>query len=360
MINPRNEIYNLTEYIPGKNPETLKREKCIDKIVKLASNENPIGSSPMALKNVYEYLKSGLNIYPDGASYELRKKLATKYKLGMENILITNGGDEAISIVASTFLNSQCDVIISNLTFKRYTDSSLLQGANIINVDLKDFTYDLTKILNSITANTKLIYLTNPNNPTGTILSQEALFNFFDKIPKDILILYDEAYGEYVDDDNFPKDSRHFFTKYKNVITLKTFSKIYGLAALRIGYITATKPLIEYMNKVRPPFNVNALGQVAAIGAIDDDEFLAKSHKTNLLEKKFLYNEFDKLNISYIKTQANHILIYSDKYDGNTLTSKLEDKGVIVRSFNKYVRVTIGTHDENEFFIKILKDILNN
>lgn len=359
MIKPRAEINPMVAYKPGKNPETLRREKGLERIIKLASNENPLGSSNKAIAAVQAYMENGFNTYPDGASYELRKKISEKYDLPMDNILPTNGGDEAIAVIGATFINPGDEVLISRLTFPRYTDTSMLGSAKIINIDLKDFRYDLPEILNRITDKTRLIWLTNPNNPTGTMLSEEELFNFFDQVREDILIVYDEAYGEFVDDPTFPKDARHFYVKYPNVITLKTFSKIYGLAALRVGYMCADHNLIGHMQKARCPFNVNALAQVAAAAALDDEEFLKATYDNNIKEKEYLYKSYDELGIHYLRTQTNHIFLCIDGHSAPESYEFLENRGVITRAFgDKYLRISIGTHEENELLVNALTALI--
>ncbi|SHH00950.1 histidinol phosphate aminotransferase apoenzyme [Anaerosphaera aminiphila DSM 21120] len=359
MIKPREEIVNIVPYIPGRPIEDVQREYGLEHVIKLASNENPLGTSEVVKKALIDYINGGINIYPDGNATNLKEKLSKKLNLQPNNFLITNGGDESLSLVAEAYLNPTDEVILSELTFPRYTDSSTIMGAKINVVPMKNLNYDLNAICENINSNTKLIWICNPNNPTGTLLTEKEITDFLDTVPEDILVIYDEAYIEFADSEDAPKNAYLLFQKYPNVLTVKTFSKIYGLAGLRVGYLTGQPEIIENINKVRGPFNCNVLGQIAAINALDDEDFLKKVYDNNIEGKKYLYKVFEELNISYTKSQTNHIFFEAPSMNSKTLFEKMQKKGVIIRPFpGNYVRVSIGTKDENEEFAKVLKEVI--
>ncbi|WP_138160273.1 histidinol-phosphate transaminase [Peptoniphilus catoniae] len=359
MLKPRDEILKVAAYVPGKPIEYVKREFNLDYVVKLASNENPLGTSPKVIKALTDYIKNGVNFYPDGSSLNIRTKLAEKYKIGVENILITNGADDALGIIAQAYLNEGDEVLVSEYSFQRYTDNSSIMGAKVKLVPMDNFHFDLDKMFEGVNEKTKIIWLCNPNNPTGTMLEEDKVIEFIEKVPKDTLIVYDEAYREYVSSDKYPKDTVHFFQKYENVLTVKTFSKIYGLAGLRIGYVIGNKDIISALDKTRQPFNANALAQVAAIAALDDEDFIKKVYETNLEGKEYLYKVFEKLNLPYIKSEANHIFFESPGIDSKVLFEALEKEGVIVRpQKGSYTRLTVGTMEENKFFAEKLEKVL--
>ncbi|RVU54722.1 histidinol-phosphate transaminase [Anaerosphaera multitolerans] len=361
MIKPRPEIVDILPYVPGKPIEDVQREYGLEHVIKLASNENPLGTSGKVKEALIDYIKGGLNLYPDGNSTNLKEKLAQKYNLNTDNFLPTNGGDEALSLIVQAYVNPTDEVILSELTFPRYTHTSTIMGAKLTYIPMKDLKYDLDGIYNAINENTKLIWLCNPNNPTGTMLSEKEILDFLNKVPEDILVVYDEAYIEFVDSPNAVKNAYLLFKEYPNVITLKTFSKIHGLAGLRIGYLVGEPEILNNMNKIRDPFNCNTLAQIAAIHALDDDEFIKKVYDNNIKGKEYLYKNLNELNIPYTDSQTNHIFIETPTIDSKTLFEEMQKKGVIVRPFGEnYTRVSIGTEAENIKFIEALKEILNN
>lgn len=356
-IKCRDEIKDLSPYVPGKPIEDVKREYGLDEVIKLASNENPLGCS----KNALEAIKNtdSLELYPDGNCTELKQELASRLDLDCKEIILTNGSDEMVDMLAKTFINSGDEVIMSELTFPRYYSVTKMMGARPVVVPLKDWAYDLDGMFKAITNKTKLIWLCNPNNPTGTIFTEDELLKFLDSIPKNIIVVYDEAYNEYATHDDYPRNTGNLLKKYPNLIIMRTFSKIYGLAALRIGYTLANKNIIENIEKIRCPFNVNSIAQNAAIAALKDEDFVKRSYEMNKEGKKYLYEEFDKLGFEYAPSETNHIFVNVGK-ESNFIFEELQKRGVIIRPFmNTYIRVTIGTMEQNEIFIEKLKEVLS-
>lgn len=349
----RPAIKNLQEYVPGKNPEKAG-------VVKLASNENPFGPSPLALKAIDKETKN-LHIYPDQKSIALRQALSKKLGVTPENVIIGNGSDEIMQLAAATFLSPGEEVIIPAHTFSLYkTFTEIFDGKPIL-VELNNLEQDLEAMAKAATKKTKLIFLCNPHNPTGTYLSAKQLETFLNKIPENVLVVLDEAYAEYAESTDFPGSIKYLKTS-KNILILRTFSKFYGLAGLRIGYGLAKPELISYMFRVKPPFNVNRLAQAGALAALDDEAFQDKTHQNNVEGKKYLYSELDKLGFEYKKTESNFIYINLKK-SADEVFLQLMKKGVIIRplaSFGlpKAIRVSIGTKEQNKKFILALAGLI--
>lgn len=361
MIKCREEMHNVNAYIPGKPIETVKREFNIDKVIKMASNENPFGTSEKVKEALTNYIENGLALYPDGSAYYLKEKLSKKFGVEQKNILISNGGDDALALIALSYLSNEDEVILSEYSFVRYNDNSNIQGSKIVEIPMVDFKIDLEGILKAINEKTKLIWICNPNNPTGTLLEEEEIISFFERVPKDVLIVYDEAYGEFIKNEKAPKNAFEFFKTYPNVITVKTFSKIYGLAGLRIGYLLADEEIIEIINRGRLPFNVNVLGLLAAEVALDDEEFVNFVFEENLKGREFFYNLFEELNIPYVISETNFVFFETPMIDSRDLFLELQKRGVIIRpQRNNYSRISIGTMEENKIFEKEFKEVLNN
>ncbi|MDO5041448.1 MAG: histidinol-phosphate transaminase [Peptoniphilus sp.] len=359
MIEPRKAILNVTPYVPGKPAEQVMAEFNLDDVVKLASNENPIGTSQKVIDALIEYIKTGVNIYPDGSSIKIRKQIAEHFNLKPENILMSNGADDALGIIAQTFLTEGDEVLISEYSFARYGDNSKIMGATIKEIPMKDFKFNLEAMKKAINEKTKLIWLCNPNNPTGTMLTEEEVIPFIESVPKNIIIVYDTAYGEYVTSDKYPKDSIHFFEKYPNVLTVKTFSKIYGLAGLRVGYVVSSPEINDLLNRTRQPFNCNVLSQIAAGVALEDEEFVKKAYDLNKEGKEYLYALFEEVKLPYVESEANHIFFEVPGIPSQDLSRALEKEGIIVRpQKNSFIRLTIGTMEENKLFAEKLKKVL--
>lgn len=353
----RSELSNISAYKPGKPIEDVMKEYGLKDVVKLASNENPLGCSPKVKEVLIDAIES-LALYPDGNVTLLKEALAEKLSLKPEQILPSSGSDEMVDLISKTFINKDDEVIMADITFPRYITTAKMMGGKPVIVPLKEWTYDIDGMLEAITNETKLIWLCNPNNPTGTMFSEDKLLNFLKNVPKNIIVIYDEAYNEYVTDDTYPKNSIELLKDYPNLIVMRTFSKMYGLAALRIGYTMASEEIIENINKIRNPFNVNKLAQIAAIAALNDQDFVNKCYEMNKEGKEFLYNEFDKLSLEYPISETNHIFVNVEK-DANEIFLELQKKGMIIRPMiGTWIRVSIGTMEQNKLFINLLKEVL--
>jgi len=358
----RKDIQNIESYKPGKPIEEVERELGIRDVIKLASNENALGPSPKALKAVQKALVS-LNRYPEGTCFYLKKKLARFLGVSESNLIFGNGSDELIDIILKTIKEHgepRAEIITSEVTFVEYKICGAINGYAVKSIPMRDFTYDLAAIKKAISPRTKAIFIANPNNPTGTYVNAEEVALFLEDIPKDILVVFDEAYVEFVTDKDFPKLIG--VINKKNIVILRTFSKIYGLAGLRVGYMIADSGLAACAERVRQPFNVNSLAQVAASAALDDKAFVKRSKDLIKNEKKFLYNALSQLGILFKETAANFIFMRMDA-DTQKIFQELLKKGVIIREMSgyglpNYARVTIGTRKENQKLIKELKEIL--
>ncbi|WP_425448459.1 histidinol-phosphate transaminase [Dethiothermospora halolimnae] len=356
-INFREEIKDLQAYKPGKPIEDVKREYGLDEVIKLASNENPLGCSPKAIEAIKKACDN-LALYPDGNATLLKEKIAEKLNIKPSQVLPSSGSDEMIDQISKTFIDKGDEIIMADITFPRYIATAKMMGGTPVIVPLKDWAYDLEGMLEAITDKTKIIWLCNPNNPTGTMFTKEKLINFLDKVPRDIVVVYDEAYNEYVTRDDYPKNSIELLDDYPNIIIMRTFSKVYGLASLRVGYTMASEEIISNINKIRGPFNVNTLAQVAAIASLEDDDFLRKSYELNKEGKEYLYKEFDSMGLKYAPSETNHIFVNVNK-NGQEVFVELQKKGMIIRPMqDTWIRVSIGTMDQNKKFIKLLKEVI--
>jgi len=357
----RRGIIDLKPYIPGKPIEEVKRELGLNEVVKLASNETSIGPSPLAIEAIKKEIEN-INLYPEGSSRLLRKKLAHKLKVDKEMIIVGNGEDDIIDLIGMAFINEGDEVITGEITFPAYETAAKIMGGKSIPVKLKDYTYDLEEIARGINERTKIIFICNPNNPTGTIVTREEVTSFMEKVPQDIIVVFDEAYYDYVEDKNY-LNSLSYVLEGKNVIVLRTFSKIAGIAGVRIGYGIAKLELISYLRRVVNPFPTNRLAQVAALASLNDEEHYRKVLKTNQEGKQYLYTELKKLSLFYVPTEANFIFI-GLKANAEAIFERLLKKGVIIRPGKtwgcpNFTRVTIGVPYENQKFILALKEVMN-
>jgi histidinol-phosphate aminotransferase len=359
MVLVRKNILNITPYIPGKPIEETQRQLGLKEVIKLASNENPFGVSPKAKEAIKRNL-SKINRYPDGSGFYLKRKLARYLNVKPSNIVLGNGSDEIIDIIIKTFVEADENIITSEVTFLEYEIISKVNGRRIITVPLRNFKYDLKAMRKKVNKKTKLIFISNPNNPTGTYVNKYELKDFMNDLPKNVLLVLDEAYDTFIDVDDFPYGLDYFSSR--NVIVLKTFSKAYGLAGLRIGYAIARPEFSSYMERVRQPFNANLLAQAAARAALDDKEFLSKTRKIILEGKHYLYDALTRLDLNYVPSVANFILIDVGR-DGRKIFRKMLKYGVIVRDMYQYglknfIRATIGMPKENKKFISVLKKVI--
>ena len=358
----RKGILDLKPYIPGKPIEEVKRELGLKEVVKLASNETSVGPSPLAVAVIKKELKN-INLYPEGSSRLLREKLASKLELYEKMIIVTNGEDDLIDLIGMTFINGGGEVITGEITFPAYETITKIMGGKLIPVKLKDFSFDLEGIIQTINEKTKIIFICNPNNPTGTMVDKKAVDKFIKQIPENVVIVFDEAYYDYVEDESYP-NSLSYVLEENNVIVLRTFSKIAGIAGVRVGYGIAKPELIGYLNRVVNPFTTNRLAQVAALASLDDEEHRKKVLRSNQEGKRYLYRELKKLGLFYVHTEANFIFV-DLKEDSEVIFEKLLKKGVIIRPGKtwgcpNFIRVTIGTTYENKRFIQTLKETMSS
>ena len=350
------DIASLSPYVPGKPIEELQRELGLARVIKLASNENPLGPSPKALAALIGGHDS-LHRYPDGGAYRLRQALAERWKVSLDHIILGNGSDEILGLLARTFLAPGDEAVMADQTFVIYKMEVTAAHGKAVIVPLVDWTHDLDGMAQAITPKTRLVFLCNPNNPTGTMVGADAVARFMAKVPEDVIVVFDEAYLEYVRDPQFP-DSLQYVTQGRNAIVLRTFSKIYGLAGLRIGYGITTPEITNCLNRVRPPFNANTLAQRAALAALGDDEHVSKSRAVNTAGMQQIEHELQALGFAVIPSQAN--FVYFDvKRDGRRVFDALLRLGVIVRHIEgTMLRVTVGQPDENQAFLDALKKVL--
>ena len=355
-------VKKITPYVPGKPLEELEQEYGIVGAIKMASNENPLGPSPKALEAIKNYLPS-IHRYPDADCRLLKEKISKKIGVPQECILPANGSNEIIELSLKAFLKPGYEVIIPEPTFSLYAKFTQAIDGIPIRVPLKNFGIDLKAIKAKISPKTKIIFINNPNNPTGTIIKKEEFEDFLRSTSEETIIVLDEAYGEFVNDPDSPQ-GKNYLEGPRWIITLRTFSKAYGLAGLRIGYGLASKELTKYLNKIRQPFNVNSLAQVAACAALEDNEHLYKTLQIVSNGLKFLYQELEKLEIEYIPSQSNFLMIRVGENCSQIYEAMLRE-GVIVRplssfGYPEYIRVTVGTQQENKRFIDTFKKALQN
>jgi histidinol-phosphate aminotransferase len=346
-------------YEPGKPIEYVARELGLDPagIIKLASNENPFGPSPRAVEAAMHALEQG-ELYPDGGCFELRQKLAAKWQLGADQIVIGNGSNELIELLGHVFIGGGDEVVMGAPAFVVYKLVTLLFGAKAIEVPLRDWRHDLKAIAAAITPRTKLVYVCSPNNPTGTANTETELLAFARALPDHVIAVFDEAYADFLE--NAP-DLRPLIAEGRKVVCLRTFSKIYGLASLRVGYGYASAELCGLLNRVRQPFNVNAIGQAAAIAALDDRGFTAKCRQENRAGLVQLERGCKELGLEVVPSVANFMLVKVG--DGARVFEALQRRGVIVRPVKSYglpewVRVTVGTHEQNARLLSELRTTL--
>jgi histidinol-phosphate aminotransferase len=351
------DIASLSPYVPGKPIDELQRELGLTRIIKLASNENPLGPSPKALAALTGSAET-LHRYPDGGAYRLRQALADRWKVTSEHVILGNGSDEILGLLARTFLSPGDEAVMADHTFVIYKMEVMAAHGKAVTVPLADWTHDLDAMASAITPKTRLLFLCNPNNPTGTMVSAEAVHRLMARIPEEVVVVFDEAYLEYVRSPQFP-DTLAYVKQGRHAIVLRTFSKIYGLAGLRIGYGLATPEINNLLNRVRPPFNANSLAQRAALAALTDDEHVAHSRAMNTAGMAQLRDGLAGLGFQPIPSEANFVYFDANR-DGRAVFDALLREGIIVRHIEgSMLRVTIGQPDENTAFLHALKKVLH-
>src|SRR6266567_4538530 len=353
-------LRDLAVYEPGKPIEETARELYAEQgaIVKLASNENPLGPSPKAIQAMRAAAENA-HMYPDGGGFYLRKAIAAKLGLALENIILGNGSNEVIEFLGHAFVDLDDDVVTSKYAFIVYKLIATSFGAHTVETPSPDFQQDLDAMLDAITPKTRLVFIPNPNNPTGALISQREIDNFMSRAPENVIVVFDEAYFEFLDN---PPDTLRFVREGRNIVVLRTFSKIHGLAGLRIGYGVARPDLIEVLQKTRQPFNVNSIAHAGALAALNDDAHQRETKRVVDEGRAYLQEQFTKMKVRFVPGVANFVMV--DVGDGSAVFEKLLARKVIVRPLKGYnlpewVRISVGTMEQNKKCIAALKEILS-
>ena len=351
---------NIEPYKPGRS--VLKKKK---KYIKLSANESALGMSPKVLK-ILKSKSYKISKYPDSKAIDLRKSISSKFKCNFNKIICGSGSDEVIQMICQLFLKTGDEVIVPQYSFLMYRIYASIVGAKIVFSEEKNFKVSVENIIKRVNKKTKIVFIANPNNPTGTYLEKKELINLRKKLNKNILLVVDDAYDEYMIDKNY-SSGLNIFKNKKNVFILRTFSKIYGLASLRVGWGYGDRKIINALNMIKPPFNVNKIAQLCAIESLKDSKFITKSVKHNLFWSKKIKNSLEQFNIFCNKVSANFLLLNFDKckLNANNVEKKLLNKGLILRDTKTYgikncLRLTIGNNSENKLFLKSITRILKN
>jgi histidinol-phosphate aminotransferase len=358
-----NSLKDLPTYQPGRPIEEVAREVGLPAadIIKLASNENPLGPSPAALAAMQKVL-ANINLYPDGNAFYLKQKLSEKLNVPPANLVLGNGSNEIIEFVGHAYMAPGVDVVVSQYCFTVYPLVAKVFGANLVSVPAKKYGHDLSAMLKSITAKTRVVFVANPNNPTGTVLANNELEKFVREIPPRVLLVLDEAYIEFLElPADFPQLIRN--GTQPNLLLMRTFSKIFGLAGLRLGYGIGHPELVATLEKARQPFNINSIAQAGALAALDDAEHIRHTRENNARGLKCFADAFRQMKLEFIPSSANFILVRVG--DGQRVFEEMQKQGVIVRPMGGYqlgewIRITVGTPDENERCLSVLKNVLSD
>ncbi len=352
-------VCDLVAYEPGKPIDETARELGLDpsQIVKVASNENPLGPSPLAKIAMRDALEEA-HIYPDGGGYRLRSAIADSFGMEISNVVLGNGSNEIIELLCHTFLNRDAELIAAEHAFVVYKLMATLFGAKYIEVPDPGFIHDLDAMADAITDKTRLVFIANPNNPTGTMVDQAAIDRFMARVPEHVIVVFDEAYFEFPDS---PPDALKYVREGRNVCVLRTFSKIHGLAALRVGYGLASNNVATLLQKARQPFNVNAIAQAGALAALGDSAHIEKTRTVNSEGMTFYETSLKARGLEYVPSFANFLLIKVG--DGDRVFRDMLKQGVIIRAMSSYklpdwVRISIGTRAQNERCIEVLDSVL--
>lgn len=353
-------IRRLIPYQPGKPIEEVQREFGLSEVIKLASNENPLGPSPRALMALQD-AATRVFLYPDGACHDLRNALEIHHGLSGDHFVFGNGSDEIIHLLGLTFLQPGDEVILGDPSFVHYASVAVLNQCVCHKVPLTDWTHDLEAMAAKINAKTRLVFIANCNNPTGTIVTRAQVDAFMAHIPERVVVVLDEAYYEYVEHPDYPQ-SLDYVREGRSVVILRTFSKAYGLAGLRVGYGMARPDIVGFLNQVREPFNVNLLAQAAAVAALQDTEHVQRTLAVNRAGRDTYYAAFEQLGLPYVRSEGNFVWLDTLR-DGQTVFQALMRRGIIVRAFRspgteQFIRVTVGTPEQNTKFLDALAHVL--
>lgn len=358
----KESVKGLVAYKPGKSIDAVKKEFGLSQIVKLASNENPMGCSPK-VKAYLAGAEHNFALYPDGYGTSMREAVATHTGVNQDELIFGNGSDELISIITRSLLQPGVNTVMATPSFSQYKLNALIEGAEVREIPLKDRNHDLDAMLEAIDENTAVVWVCSPNNPTGVVVEDAPLQAFLTKVPKDVLIVLDEAYVEYITNPRH-KDTLPLYKQYDNLVLMRTFSKAYGLAAFRVGYAIANKEIIARLDPVRGPFNNTVLSQAIVPIALADTEYIEQCRRINN-RGKLQYEAFcQKHSLDFYPTDTNFIL-FEVKMDSDTVFQELMSRGYIIRSGNAlgtpgYIRVTIGTKEQNEGLLAQLEEVLSN
>lgn len=351
------QLRHLVSYEPGKPVEDLARELGIapGDIIKLASNENPLGPSPKARQAMIEAIDRA-HFYPDGGGYYLREAIAEQTGLTMQHVILGCGSNEIIEFIGHAYLQPDDEIVVAEHSFAVYRLMAQLFGAKVIDVPDPGFVHDLDAMLAAITPRTKEVFIANPNNPTGTMVFQDAIDRFMERVPPRVMVVFDEAYYEFLDE---PPDVLRYVREGRNVVVLRTFSKIQGLANLRIGYGLAAPEVIEVLQKTRQPFNANGIAQAGALAGLRDAEHMEETRRVTREGRNFLQSEFLDMGLEYVPSHANFVLVRVG--DGKKVFEALLRRGIIVRAMGGYglpewIRVSVGTMPQNAAFVEALRD----
>lgn len=360
-LQPKSNIVHLPVYKPGKPMSEVKRDLGLDEVIHMASNQNPYGSSPLVKDAILSELEN-TSIYPDGASVELASALSKHLDVEPNQLIFGAGSDEVVLMLARAFLVQGDETIMATHTFPQYKHNAEIEGAVCVEVPLQSGTHNLDAMLEKVTPITKIVWICNPNNPTGTMNTHDEVKSFMEQVPEHVLVVLDEAYYEYNISDDYP-DSLALLKEYKNMVILRTFSKIYGMASLRIGYGIGHPEIIHYINQVREPFNTTRFAQTAAIAALKDQAFIQKCREDNHKGIQYLNEQFTSMGLNYYPSVGNFIMV-DVKRPAEEVFDALLRKGIIVRGghaldFPTSLRVTVGSQEQNEKFITALKKIIN-
>ncbi len=353
-------IRAIQPYQPGKPISELAREMGLDdrSIIKLASNENPLGPSPLALEAMTEALE-GVSLYPDGSGFELKAALSKRYGINSDQIVLGNGSNDVLELAARVFLKPGASAVYSQHAFAVYPLVTQAVGASGIKVPAMNYGHDLDAMLDAITPETRVVFIANPNNPTGTLLTAADLLRFLHRVSPDVLVVLDEAYNEYLPD-TAKADSITWLTRFPNLLITRTFSKAYGLAGIRVGFGLVNEEVAGLMNRVRQPFNVNSIGLVAAVAALGDVEFVKRSYALNWAGMMQVTTGLRRLSIEYIPSYGNFISFRVKRGNVDAIYQSLLRQGVIIRPIGIYempehLRVTIGLESQNQKFLQSLE-----
>lgn len=354
----RPAVLTLEEYIAGMTAEEVQRRLGLRDIVKLSSNENPLGPSPRVLEAIAATLPK-LATYPETSFFDLKNALAEANGVASENICVGHGSEAVMQLIPQVYVNPGDEVVLADVTYGRYAEASKLMDARLVRVPLRDRCFDLEAMAAAVTGRTRIVWVCNPNNPTGTIVRRKVVEEFLEAVPRSVAVVFDQAYYEFADDPGYPDALDYLKAGHDNVIVLRTFSKAHGLAGLRLGYCIAAAPVRRLLDTVKEPFNLNRLSVVAGPAALSDAAWTARCVEENRRGREFLAKEFARLGFQPVPSQANFVLV-DVKQDADDLFQRLLRRGVIVRpasgwGLTTYLRVTVGTREQNQRLLDALE-----